>query len=74
MRKCDKCKKDFIDSYIDEHHLLPKGIRKDNIDINEGKKADLCKKCHVDLHKILYWPVRKKDRNAVIKITEDFLK
>jgi len=51
--KCDKCKEDFPEKEIHEHHILPKGIRKNNISIKEGGKLQLCKGHHNEIHSLL---------------------
>jgi len=45
--KCDKCKKDFLDKDLDEHHIHPRFM--DNKK-GDGMKIYLCKKCHYIIH------------------------
>ena len=48
--KCDRCKKDFCEHNIQEHHIHPKFM--DNPK-GDGKKFYLCEKCHNILHLII---------------------
>jgi len=65
--KCDKCKKEFIECEVDEHHIHPRFM-----DNKEGKglKSYLCKKCHSILHliipKIIWKQVPKEEKQKCI--------
>ena len=48
--RCDKCKREFEEIRIDEHHLHPRFM--DNSK-GEGKKIYLCRRCHNILHSII---------------------
>jgi len=71
--ECEKCKKDFPENEIHEHHLHPRFM--DNKKGN-GMKIYLCEKCHNILHSIIpsiLWNfVEKKDDciNSILNFTE----
>jgi len=75
--KCQKCKEEFLEKQIDEHHKHPKFM--DNPK-GHGMKIPLCKGCHDFLHKImLSWlwkfvPEDKKQEciNYVKRRTEEW--
>jgi len=48
--KCQKCKKDFPEREIQEHHIHPRFM--DNKK-GLGMKVQLCEKCHNILHSII---------------------
>lgn len=73
--KCEKCKKDFEEKDIHEHHLHPRFM--DNKK-GDGMKIYLCEKCHNILHLIipvLLWGyIEDKDRaiKSVKKFTGEY--
>jgi len=65
---CDKCKKDFEEKNIHEHHIHPRFM--DNKK-GEGMKIYLCERCHHILHLMIpsilwrYIPNKKECIEAV---------
>jgi hypothetical protein len=67
---------------VQEHHIFPKCMRKDNLNIADGKKMPLCKKCHEILHKMIlsivwkYIPENYKDicKKDVRIFSEEWMK
>ncbi len=74
---CDKCKKDFEEKDIHEHHLHPRFM--DNKK-GDGMKIYLCEKCHNILHLIIpsiiwrYVSYKDKAINSVIEFTKGYVK
>jgi hypothetical protein len=76
--KCDKCKKDFEEKNIHEHHIHPRFM--DNLKGN-GSKIYLCGRCHNILHLLIptiiwrYIPKESKEQciKDVLKFTEDWI-
>ena len=75
--KCEKCKLDFEERQIHEHHIHPRFM--DNKK-GLGMKIYLCEKCHNILHllipTILYRHILLKETcvNDVINFTENWVK
>jgi len=77
--KCQKCKENFNEREIHEHHIHPRFMNNKN---GFGMKCYLCKKCHDILHlKIssILWRFisdNKKQQaiNCVIKYTNNITK
>ena len=75
--KCQRCKLDFEESQIHEHHIHPRFM--DNKK-GDGMKAYLCEKCHNILHllipTILYRNVPNKESciREVISFTKNWVK
>jgi hypothetical protein len=61
---CQKCKKDFPEKEIHEHHIHPRFMENKK---GDGRKIYLCEKCHNILHLLIptiiwgYIPNNKKD-------------
>jgi len=74
---CDKCKKDFEEKDIHEHHIHPRFM--DNKK-GDGMKIYLCEKCHNILHLIIpsiiwrYVSYKDKAINSVIEFTKGYVK
>jgi len=73
--KCQKCKIDFPESEIHEHHIHPRFM--DNKKGN-GMKCCLCKKHHNILHfkipGILWKYIPENKKKEVIELVEEFTK
>jgi hypothetical protein len=67
MIQCQKCKFMFEDSHIHEHHILPNGVRKNNLSIEHGEKVSLCKKCHDEIHSLLPDIVKEFTKSWITK-------
>ncbi|RPI76044.1 MAG: hypothetical protein EHM47_00975 [Ignavibacteriales bacterium] len=75
--KCEKCKLDFGEKDIHEHHIHPRFM---NNKKGNGKKIYLCEKCHNILHllipTIIWKHIEIEDKtqtiDAVLKFTEDW--
>ena len=61
--KCEKCKKDFEEKDIHQHHIIPRyfGINKlySTIPFNPNETINLCDKCHNIIHKLILIPMWK---------------
>lgn len=72
MITCKKCGMGFqgkAQKFIEEHHIKPRccgGTDKDG-------RIQLCKDCHVELHKIIYWPMKNGDFEKIQELTEVWL-
>jgi hypothetical protein len=73
--KCQKCKKNYFDGEIEEHHIHPRFM--DNKKGN-GMKAYLCPKCHHILHlKIpaIYWTLlSNSQKQKAIELVKSWTK
>jgi len=64
---CQHCKKDFKESEIHEHHIIPRFM---NNKKGDGIKINLCEKCHNILHLIipsLYWNILTEEQKIKAK-------
>ena len=58
---CEKCKKDFKESEIHEHHIIPKYFEinklysSNQLDVN--RTIRLCERCHNIIHKLILIPL-----------------
>jgi hypothetical protein len=74
--QCDKCKRDFEEKEIHEHHIHPRFMDNPR---GDGKKIYLCERCHNILHNmipsILYKFILDKQRSIweVINFTERWI-
>ena len=72
---CDKC---HSKEGIQEHHVLLSFMR-DNQNIKEGQRIDLCKKCHDIIHKMLikfvweYVDKQEECKEAIKKFTKKWI-
>ena len=65
---CDKCKKEFLEEEIHEHHLHPKFM---NNKEGKGRKVQLCPKCHNILHLIIpsiIWKYVKEKEKCILSL------
>lgn len=67
---CEKCKNDFNEEEIHEHHIIPKRLG--------GKDKDgriqLCKKCHQTLHIKIVQELILFTKQSIKEFTENWLK
>ena len=59
--KCDKCKKDFEEKDIHQHHIIPRFFKisnlYSNLPFNINETVYLCKDCHNLIHKFILIPI-----------------
>lgn len=73
---CQKCKKDFEERKIHEHHIHPRFMSNPK---GDGKKVYLCEKCHNILHNIIpsilykYIPNKELCIRNIINFTEGWM-
>lgn len=78
LMSCQKCSNQFDSPLIEQHHIHPKFM---NNKTGLGKKANLCRGCHMELHLIIQsiiWNNLNNNKELVIKevinFTEQWLK
>ncbi|HUS49912.1 MAG TPA: hypothetical protein VMZ91_07085 [Candidatus Paceibacterota bacterium] len=71
--KCQRCKKEFEEREIQQHHLHPRFMDNEK---GNGMKIYLCKKCHNILHLIIPKIIFKRtsDKIGAIKDVINFTK
>lgn len=69
--RCMGCGKEVEYKDIHWHHIVPKyifKIRKEPVDNSYENSSLLCKRCHIEIHKYLYWD---EEYQMLIDLIED---